>query len=505
MQDLTLVGVHDDGEHLVLAAADGERFRLALDEPLRAAVRRDRARLSQLQLEQDGGLRPRDIQARIRAGHTAEQVAAAAGVPVEHVRRFEGPVLAEREHVARQARAVRLRRPGYGSSASPTLGELVSQRLTGRDGDDQALGWDAWREEDGTWVVCLAFTLGEANRRACWTYDAQLRHVTPRDDEARWLTDEQPVEIGTVPQRRLSPVRDGLREWVYDVEADGGVRLPGGERLGPDGRLGPEGRSGSERDVPRADRPTGAVRAVTVDLLDTLRERRGRRQTALSGDEDPDRLPADPIETAVDSLRHGTEPRGVPVTEPRTEPAEAREAGPDEAPSSGRFVAAPPPHASKGRPNGRTTRARPITGRAQAPETGSTSRVTPSAREDRRDPGAPAATARTTGHPSAGVPGPGAGSGAGRSASPSAPAAPGAPVPAASPAPAPGSGAIDLTRGEPGAPVTGAPVAGAAGPGDPSGSNPPPDDPPRPRPSNRRQKRASVPSWDDIVFGSRRE
>ena len=81
MDDLTLVGVHEDGEHLLLVDGSGSRHRLKVDEALRAAVRRDRARLGQLQIEMENRLRPREIQARIRAGESAEEVAAAAGVP----------------------------------------------------------------------------------------------------------------------------------------------------------------------------------------------------------------------------------------------------------------------------------------------------------------------------------------------------------------------------------------------------------------------------------------
>jgi len=239
MQDLTLVGVHDDGEHLVLVGPDGHRCRVRVDEPLRAAVRRDRARLGQLQVEQSGVLRPKDIQARIRAGQTAEEVAADSGVPVENVRRYEGPVLAEREFVARQARAVRVRRGSPGVPGSyPTLDELVTQRLTAREVDPAAVGWDAWRTE-GTWYIRLAFTAGGRDRHADWTYDVQLRHVSPVDDEARWLLDEQPAEAPGAGRRVLAPVRDGLvperggpltRERVYDVEADGGVRTAEDDR-----------------------------------------------------------------------------------------------------------------------------------------------------------------------------------------------------------------------------------------------------------------------------------
>ena len=117
MQDLRLIGVHEDGQHLLLADADGGRYRLTLDEALRAAARRDRPRLGQLQIEIEGGLRPRDVQALIRRGLSAEEVADRAGWTVEKVRRFEGPVLAEREHVAQVAQqcAVGSRgtRPGH--------------------------------------------------------------------------------------------------------------------------------------------------------------------------------------------------------------------------------------------------------------------------------------------------------------------------------------------------------------------------------------------------------
>src|SRR4051812_33575407 len=303
MQDLPLVGVHDDGEHLVLAGSDGQRYLLRVDEPLRAAVRRDRARLAQLQIDQANTLRPRDIQAKIRSGRTAAEVAEEAGVPVEHVRRYEGPVLAEREFVSRQARGVRLRRATSGTPGSyPTLDELVEARLAAREVDPASTSWDAWRT-DGTWFVCLVFQVAGRERRADWEYDVQLRHVTALDDEARWLVDEPAAErVEQVPGLRgLAPVRaDGVRERVYDVEADGGVRAAEDDRE--------------------------SATAATVDLLDTLRERRGRRQWVPDASEDADG--PDPLELAVDQLRVRAEALGEPPAAhpPRSRPEELEDA-----------------------------------------------------------------------------------------------------------------------------------------------------------------------------------
>src|SRR5664279_104714 len=96
MQDLQLIGVHEDGEHLLLAGEGDERFQMPVDDALRAAIRRDRPRLGQLQIEVDGGLRPRDVQALIRAGASTEEAARRAGWSVEKVHRYEGPILADR-------------------------------------------------------------------------------------------------------------------------------------------------------------------------------------------------------------------------------------------------------------------------------------------------------------------------------------------------------------------------------------------------------------------------
>ncbi|WP_432543422.1 septation protein SepH [Kineococcus sp. SYSU DK002] len=224
MQDLRLVGVHDDGEHVVLVATDGSRYRLRVDEALRAAVRRDRARLGQLQIQMGAQLRPRDIQARIRAGETAEEVAAAGGLTVEHVRRYEGPVLAERAHVTGLAR-----RTPYGrSSLAGSLDDVVVARLSARAVDPEGARWDAWRTEEGGWVVQCEFVAGGRGRVARWGFDPAARVLSAHDDEARWLSEEEPAEPGPLPARRLVSVPgEGPRpgaERVYDVEADGGVR-----------------------------------------------------------------------------------------------------------------------------------------------------------------------------------------------------------------------------------------------------------------------------------------
>ncbi len=209
MVELELVGIHSDGEHLIVMAPDGERYRLVIDEALRAAVRRDRPHLEKVR--SSGALRPRDIQVQIRAGASAEEVAEAAGLPIETVRRYEGPVLAEREHVSQRAQALPIGR----DSGAPVLGDVVLDRLATRGVDTERIHWDARRNGHEPWQVLVRFSSGEKLREATWEVDLTARMTRALDDEARWLSE---TDLETAPARRhLQSVRSTP---VYDVEAD---------------------------------------------------------------------------------------------------------------------------------------------------------------------------------------------------------------------------------------------------------------------------------------------
>ena len=251
-------GVSADGSSLLLVGPDGVRYRLGVDAALRAAVRRTGPAPAAAP-EERVPLRPRDIQVRIRAGETAEEVADSAGVPVEQVRRYEGPVLAERSHVAALAREAVVRTV----RTRPALEELVRTRLAGRGVEATALAWDAWRREEIGWSVQVAFRAGGRDRVAQWSFDPASSALDPLDDEARWLTADAEADAGP-GGRRLSSVR------VYDVETDGAVReVP----VVPALPLPPEPPTSEE------------VAARTLDLLDALRDRRGRRLPVLDLDE----------------------------------------------------------------------------------------------------------------------------------------------------------------------------------------------------------------------------
>src|SRR6202167_4283184 len=129
MHELRLVAVSEDGSYAVLdVPGRGGRFSLPIDDRLRAVARGQFSRLAQYEIEVESPLRPKEIQDRIRAGETAEEIADAAGLPIERIRRFQGPVLAEREDRAQEAQRATVRSPG-GSGAGARLGDIVAERL----------------------------------------------------------------------------------------------------------------------------------------------------------------------------------------------------------------------------------------------------------------------------------------------------------------------------------------------------------------------------------------
>ena len=128
-------------------------------------------------------MRPKEIQARIRAGETVEEIADAAGIAVERVRWFEAPVLAERAYVADQAQSASVRRHGD-STPGPRLGEVVAERLSAIGADPDGAQWDAKKRGDGNWQVQLTFTSGGDPLVAEWVFDPRRRHVLPADDNA---------------------------------------------------------------------------------------------------------------------------------------------------------------------------------------------------------------------------------------------------------------------------------------------------------------------------------
>src|SRR3954464_6193203 len=187
MRELKVVGLDVDGKRIICEGDDpNEKFILRADDRLRAAVRGDKSGAGQTQsdAEVQNVLSPKEIQARIRAGASVEQVAESAGVDISRVERFAHPVLLERSRAAELATAAH---PVLADGPSVlTLLETVTSALVARGLDPEATSWDAWRNEDGRWTVQMGWKAGMSDNVAHFRFTpgAHGGTVTAFDDTA---------------------------------------------------------------------------------------------------------------------------------------------------------------------------------------------------------------------------------------------------------------------------------------------------------------------------------
>jgi hypothetical protein len=205
MRELKVVGLDVDGKRIICEADNsGEKFILLSDDRLRAAVRGEKtgSSSSQSDTEVQSVLRPKEIQAKIRAGASVEQVATAAGVDIGRVERFAHPVLLERSRAAELATAAH---PVLADGPSVlTLLETVTSALVARGLDPEGTNWDAWRNEDGRWTVQMGWKAGLSDNVAHFRFTpgAHGGTVTAFDDTACELIDPDFAR----PLRPLAPV-----------------------------------------------------------------------------------------------------------------------------------------------------------------------------------------------------------------------------------------------------------------------------------------------------------
>ncbi len=223
MRELTVIGLDVDGKRIICETKNpAERLVLRADDRLRAAMCGEQARTGQteIDIEVTSVLTPKEIQARIRAGATVEQVAAAAGGDVSKVERFANPVLLERACAAELATAAH---PVLADGpVVESLLEKVTSALMARGLDRDRATWDAWKDPDSRWTVQLRWQAGRSENVAHFRFvpGAHGGTVTAVDDMASELIDPNFDR----PLRPVAPVAQ--LDFEAEAEADFEAETP---------------------------------------------------------------------------------------------------------------------------------------------------------------------------------------------------------------------------------------------------------------------------------------
>ena len=258
MTTLTVVGVEND--MLVLVSEDGHRYFVPVNDALRDALRKKSSSDSVTHR-----VSPKDIQAHIRRGLTAQQVADLTGEDVSYIEKFEGAVIAERRFIVDQALAVPVTTR---SGDEMSFGTSVRERLEEISAAEEQ--WSAWKEETG-WLLELTFQEGEVEHTARWSFHQRKHVLEPLNDDATVLSRHEPMPTTLIPKlSAVAPSPSEPERFDSEIFEDSDL----GE-TGPLLEPVPYGRS--EDDGRMAD---------TADLLEVLRRKRGEREPAPASDED---------------------------------------------------------------------------------------------------------------------------------------------------------------------------------------------------------------------------
>jgi len=273
MQDLRVIGVENGA--LLVSSVDGNRYRIPIDEVLQSKLR---------QAVPDPGagrkIAPREIQAQIRSGMSATDVAAVTGVPLEYIQKFEGPVLAEREFVVETALnvAVHTAIEADPMSVGRTFGIVIRERLVGLGALNER--WASWKDPETGWIVKLAFTAEQIDHDARWRFDPKKLTLAPLNNEAVTLSQQGESQGALIP--RLRAVNGDDREADNSRFDSGAFDIDDDSLRHPDDEL-PTNRFGSGAPVEHAPLQD---HNQTADLLEALRRRRGEREAASFVDDE---------------------------------------------------------------------------------------------------------------------------------------------------------------------------------------------------------------------------
>jgi hypothetical protein len=280
MRPVRFVALSEDGQALVLADEVGRLLALPLDERISTALHAEPGSgpvtfsVAGSGSEPPPSLSPRDIQARIRSGESADDVARIAGVPVDRVLRYAGPVLQERAMLAQHARRTRLKTSEKGAP----LAEVVDGRLAQHGIDSEKISWDAYRRDDGTWRIVATWPSGKATAQAIWELDKTRQMVSPHDDMAQYLCAERPTQIlGQEPPAERSG--HGLPGPARTEPGRGGHGLPA---AGDKSRTRDPIRAGRDALLASLDRPASSP-GRGLDPTAAPTEPSRQRPAAVSG------------------------------------------------------------------------------------------------------------------------------------------------------------------------------------------------------------------------------
>lgn len=207
MHELRVIEISDST--VVAVNKNGEEFRVSLDEAQIAKLRSPRNDSSAVKVA------PREIQALIRAGLSADEVCRVSGASPEDVERYEAPVIAERDFILNSALATPTSLDVHDEPVP--FGIHVRSRLDSLHAEEQR--WVSWKDPADGWIVKVEFTAKGIDHDARWAFDPRRGSLIPVNADASTLSQRGEIDSGLVPRLRAVDVMTGAIPTINDSGA----------------------------------------------------------------------------------------------------------------------------------------------------------------------------------------------------------------------------------------------------------------------------------------------
>lgn len=272
MDDLQLFDT--DGDFLVLEAQGGAKYRLLIDEAVRASIRREApTKLDTVSIT------PREIQEEIRNGATISELVDKTGAPFNFIEKFAAPVIAELDHVVSSALSIRLTIAGdrYSDSTQVEFGEVIASRLVASGAS--SISWMAKKIDTNSWNIVASYQINGGDGSATWNFDPRRLNLSPESETAVTISSSESLTNNLIP--KLRPV---VSETLTPepVMAETVLLTPTAQR-DPVSNVSPA-VSQPNKSVPAAFQTpsnlgTEEPLSATADLLEALRRKRTERES----------------------------------------------------------------------------------------------------------------------------------------------------------------------------------------------------------------------------------
>lgn len=290
--------VRREERSLILANESDDEFRLVIDDLLVSELKHASRK------EREGTrVRPREIQALVRAGKSRSEIASITGLEEADIERYEEPVLAERRYILERAHAVQVRTEASDED-NQTFGAVIAERLIALEAD--ASEWAAWRDEETGWLVSLEFISHDVAHRALWSFDHRKQVLATINSDAVNLSKQGDVGDRLIP--KLRAVDNGERTSQFAVVEPAATPEPAATAEQPQSPAAPADAAATAADV-APDAATGpepvAPDTVVVNPVDVNAEYARRREIDQRAIKSDDSGPVDFSQTAdlLDALR----------------------------------------------------------------------------------------------------------------------------------------------------------------------------------------------------------